>query len=756
MSLKPLTPEQQAVVTHTRGHARVRAVAGSGKTTTLVERVLYLLQQGVAARRLLVVMYNRAAREDFSSKLQQQALARGLQGPLPDVRTFHSLGHRLTATLVRWGYLKPRRLQQEEWMQDSFSRQALKTLAERQGEAVQPWLEEDALDAFKSFCTRVKSGLKPAAEVAEDLELPRNQKHLVAAFDELETLLEQQQAMFFDDLLWRPLQVISQHPELKQRLQGFLDYLVVDEYQDINAVQQALLVTLAGEAQVMVVGDVDQCIYEWRGARPDYMLHRFQQDFNSVVDYPLSCSFRFGHWLALVANQVIQHNRERPPQLTLARDLQATSIQQGQGAAWLLDRLQQWQVAHPGKTAAVLVRSWSQSLAVQLELLKAHQPFQLARQEHFIFNRPQIQGLLAYVRLALNSAPGRRINYQHPAARQDFYQLLSFPTLYLTEVERQALVEARAQNSARLEAVLEALPPGKRKRLQRRLQLLQSLARRAEQMAPRAFLDQVLRETDALEQIKKTAASKEAADESLRLLAGLQRYAQQSPKKLADWLQELEAAQQEGSAHLAASKDKKQVSIQTVHAAKGLEWDWVGVYGLNEGDFPYNSGFSRLTPAEEEAERRLFYVAITRSREALVLAEGDAGGQVSRFLQEAALKDAHWLIKALRDEETAAVGQETSVAYPELIRHYWQQVSDRPVPPLTQASKEPPQAASPRLQETSGLQPGDRVSHQTFGEGELLRAEGDYPSRLLDIRFDQAGLKRLKEERAPLSRLQGA
>lgn len=741
------------MIHHQQGHARVRAVAGSGKTTTLVERVIHLLNQGVAARRLLVVMYNRSAKEDFAGKLQTRAKDLKLASPLPDVRTFHSLGHRLTSSLVRWGLLAQRRLHQEEWMQDSFSRQALKRLAENLGEDPQPWLEEDALDAFKSFCTRVKSGLKPTEEVAVSLELPAAQQHFIRAFAEQEELLAEQQVMFFDDLLWRPLQVIQEQPQVRQRLSGFLDYLVVDEYQDINEVQQELLVTLAGQAQVMVVGDVDQCIYEWRGARPDYMLHRFHRDFQGVMDYPLSSTFRFGHSLALTANQVIQHNRERPPQLTLAASHQITRLEQGQGAAWLLSSLQDWQQEHPEGQAAVLVRSWSQSLAVQLEFLKAHQPFQLARQQHFIFNRPQIKGLLAYARLALNSAPGRKINFQHPAAQADFYQLLSFPTLYLTDPERQTLVQARMQGQAQLDASLDQLPPAKRQRLVKRLQLLQKLASRAQKLQPRAFLDLVLAETDALEQLKKSAASKESGDEALRLIEGLRRYAQQSKTTLGEWIQELEVAQQEGSASL-AHQQATQVKILTVHAAKGLEWDWVGVYGLNEGDFPYTSGFSRLTPAEEEAERRLFYVAITRARRHLVLAEGEGSGPRSRFLQEAQIQDALFLAQQLGSEETLSPA--CAVAYPKLLQSYWQRVSEKALPELSWRQEAPPQSASLLALEPGRLNPGDRVSHQQFGEGQLLRVEGDYPCRLLDIRFDQAGLKRLKEEVANLQRLQGA
>ncbi|SFX12305.1 ATP-dependent helicase [Marinospirillum alkaliphilum] len=683
-----LTPEQQAVIQHTEGHARVRAVAGSGKTTTLVERVVQLLRQGVPPSRLLVVMYNRAAREDFQQKLQHRCAEilreEGLQLLLPDIRTFHSLGHRLTQTFCRWGVLQPRQLQQEDWMVDRLTRQALNQLAEQQGEEAQAWLEEDALEAFKAFCTLVKSGLDEPEQVLERLET--GQKHFTAAFEALENLLEEQRLMFFDDLLWRPVRLLQQQPAFINRLQGYLDHLIVDEYQDINEVQQVLLKSLAGQAQVMVVGDVDQCIYEWRGARPEYMLRRFQQDFLQVRDYPLTRTFRFGHGLALAANQAICHNRERPDQLTLAADTSPpTYLQQGQGAEWLLEQLDGWRTTHPQGQAAVLVRSWSQSLDVQLALLKAHKPFSLARQEHFIFNRPQIRGLLAYARLALHSQEGMQINYSHPDAQQDFYQLISFPTLYLSEQERQALLQARIQGKAALSACIERMPAARARRINERLKVLQRLARLATRLQPAAFIRRVLQETDALEQLRKTASSKEAAEEALRLIEGLRRYAEKSAaENLQQWIEELELARQEGIANQ-SGQQQPGVVILTVHAAKGLEWDWVAVYGLNEGDFPYTSGFSRLTPAEEEAERRLFYVAMTRARHWLLLVRSDATGQPSRFLAEAALEDARQLAACLEVQAETTRPSTLQVRDPALLRRYWQAVSERPLPELQSA-----------------------------------------------------------------------
>ena len=149
-----LTAEQQAVVNHTAGHARVAAVAGAGKTTTMAARVLHLLARGVPQKRILVLMFNRSAKDDFQRRLASMAPA---GQALPDVRTFHSLGHRLTQSLCRWGALAPRQLLSADWQLERLLRQAslnvLRDAVERRDAA----LEGDRLETLAHFCGLVKA-----------------------------------------------------------------------------------------------------------------------------------------------------------------------------------------------------------------------------------------------------------------------------------------------------------------------------------------------------------------------------------------------------------------------------------------------------------------------------------------------------------------------------------------------------------------------------------------------------------------------
>ena len=211
-----LTREQRAVIEHGAGHARVSAVAGAGKTTTLVARVLHLLACGVPAKRILVLMFNRSAREDFQRRLATLAPP-GQRSP--DVRTFHSLGHRLTTSLTRWGALSPRRLISADWQVERLLRQATLEVLEN-GEQREQALEADTLEALAHFCGLVKAEMLPAATLWERLDHGAGSEHFVAAFERLEVLLSEHGLMTYSDLLYRPLRALEADAALARRVQG--------------------------------------------------------------------------------------------------------------------------------------------------------------------------------------------------------------------------------------------------------------------------------------------------------------------------------------------------------------------------------------------------------------------------------------------------------------------------------------------------------------------------------------------------------
>nr|WP_289110877.1 ATP-dependent helicase [uncultured Halomonas sp.] len=723
-----LTAEQQAVVHHREGHARVAAVAGAGKTTTMAARVLHLLGSGVSPKRMLVLMFNRSAKDDFQRRLASMAPA---GQPLPDVRTFHSLGHRLTQSLCRWGALAPRRLLSAEWQMERLLRQASLNVLAGQVDRRDAALEGDRLEALAHFCGLVKAEMLPAAALYERLNYEPDTDYFPTAFEEAERLLHAEGVMTYADLLYRPLQALEAEATLRKRVEGFLDHVIVDEYQDINTVQQRLLAVLAGpSANVMAVGDANQCIYEWRGARPDTMLENFTATFGKATDYPLSMTFRHGHALALTANHAIMANQRRPDQLCLAEAGNPdTRITVGQGSRLLLDALMDWQAQGRALSdASLLVRSWALSVPFQLALLQAGIPFRLLREDRFVFRLPLVQALAGYLKLS------RRPELLHDP--EQLLLLLSQPTPFVARERLQRLAYQLAttqQWPERHEPVLAALKPLQRRTLKKRWELLCELPK-LNAWPPAKLLGHVVEAIDAEKTLKRAAARRDKGEEDVRLLDVLIEQAEsvQDPDAFIELLERPVENQAGG------------VLVSTVHGAKGLEWPLVAVAGVNEEDFPHYSRDNPLNDERLEEERRLFYVAITRAKEQLLVLHDGGAHRPSRFIAESAWQDGMRVAACLANQQAPDTPLE--VQSPSLVARYLERVGRADIALAAPQVKE----SSAGYQAGSHYYPGQRLLHAVFGEGEVAAVEGNPSDPVIDVRFVQAGRRRLIARRAPI------
>lgn len=723
-----LTAEQQAVVHHREGHARVAAVAGAGKTTTMAARVLHLLGSGVSPKRMLVLMFNRSAKDDFQRRLASMAPA---GQPLPDVRTFHSLGHRLTQSLCRWGALAPRRLLSAEWQMERLLRQASLNVLAGQVDRRDAALEGDRLEALAHFCGLVKAEMLPAATLYERLNYEPDTDYFPTAFEEAERLLHAEGVMTYADLLYRPLQALEADATLRKRVEGFLDHVIVDEYQDINTVQQRLLAVLAGpSANVMAVGDANQCIYEWRGARPDTMLENFTATFGKATDYPLSMTFRHGHALALTANHAIMANQRRPDQLCLAEAGNPdTRVTVGQGSRLLLDALIDWQAQGRALSdASLLVRSWALSVPFQLALLQAGIPFRLLREDRFVFRLPLVQALAGYLKLS------RRPELLHDP--EQLLLLLSQPTPFVARERLQRLAYQLAttqQWPERHEPVLAALKPLQRRTLKKRWELLCELPKLSA-WPPAKLLGHVVETIDAEKTLKRAAARRDKGEEDVRLLDVLIEQAEsvQDPDAFIELLERPVENQAGG------------VLVSTVHGAKGLEWPLVAVAGVNEEDFPHYSRDNPLNDERLEEERRLFYVAITRAKEQLLVLHDGGAHRPSRFIAESAWQDGMRVAACLANQQAPDTPLE--VQSPSLVARYLERVGRADIALAAPQVKE----SSAGYQAGSHYYPGQRLLHAVFGEGEVAAVEGNPSDPVIDVRFVQAGRRRLIARRAPI------
>ncbi|PSF08984.1 ATP-dependent helicase [Marinobacter halophilus] len=662
-----LTDEQRAIITAGYEHSVITAVAGSGKTSTLAWRIRFLLAQGHDPDRVLVLMFNRSARVDFERKLQEVCAQSGLA--LPEIRTYHAMGLRLYKRFVREGYLP------------GFSDKILT----EQEIAYQAWMltrrlaPEDLADEIRrnkkefvetatGFIDLVKTGLSPAEVVFEELGYSDKHRYLIDLFHSFEQWRKGQSRISYADMLYEPVMAIHQNQPLQRLVGNKMDLILVDEYQDTNEIQHLLLRFVAGDrARVTVVGDPDQTIYEFRGARPEFILRRFSDEFESPLEQSLSYTFRYGHQVALLANHLICHNTGRKDVLCHSHpSTPATAVAlhraENDGDQVLKIVRQQDEVLN--SQTAILFRVWSQSVPIELKLLARQIPYRIDAGKGALFSR-EVQAITALLMVVTG-----RLKLLPDTDRLDLArQLLRFPHVGLKEAELENLAQFLAAfDGAWHERLLamdfDALAPMQARKLRKLGEVLAQLER---YKGPVAGLISVYADhMDLYEGIRSLALTHDSAEERIDTVQGFRDYLKNLDVDAAGALDHLKALRQQ-----AGEKRDHGVLLSTIHRTKGLEWPVVIIPGLQEKYLPYSPRPQDDARAALESERRLLYVGMTRTRNALHLItrpaspkphlEGDQGP--SRFVSEFCFELSHELGTAL-DQGHPAPEQSLAVSVP--------------------------------------------------------------------------------------------
>ena len=378
--------------------------------------------------------------------------------------------------------------------------------------------------------------------------------------------------------------------------------------------------------------------------------------------------------------------------------------------------------------ASLLVRSWALSVPFQLALLQAGIPFRLLREDRFVFRLPLVQALAGYLKLS------RRPELLHDP--EQLLLLLSQPTPFVARERLQRLAYQLAttqQWPERHEPVLAALKPLQRRTLKKRWELLCELPK-LNVWPPAKLLGHVVEAIDAEKTLKRAAARRDKGEEDVRLLDVLIEQAEsvQDPDAFIELLERPVENQAGG------------VLVSTVHGAKGLEWPLVAVAGVNEEDFPHYSRDNPLNDERLEEERRLFYVAITRAKEQLLVLHDGGAHRPSRFIAESAWQDGMRVAACLANQQAPDTPLE--VQSPSLVARYLERVGRADIALAAPQVKE----SSAGYQAGSHYYPGQRLLHAVFGEGEVAAVEGNPSDPVIDVRFVQAGRRRLIARRAPI------
>jgi len=714
--LDELNDAQRAAVAAPAGHMLVLAGAGSGKTRVLVHRVAWLLATGEAMPHgVLAVTFTNKAAGEMRARIEQM-LGRPVGGMW--VGTFHGLAHRLLRTHWR-----------DAGLPEGF--QILD--AEDQLRAVKRVLRELDLDEARwpprqaqgYINGRKDEGLRARhLDPGGDLWL----EHMVRVYAAYEALCERAGVVDFAELLLRAQELLRERPDVLEHYRRRFRHLLVDEFQDTNAIQYAWLRLLAGDSGWMFcVGDDDQSIYGWRGARIEN-IHQFPRDFPGTVTVRLEQNYRSTANILEAANRLIANNAGR-----LGKNLWTSG---GKGepihlygafndvdeARFVVGRVQQWvEEGNRRDEVAILYRVSAQSRVIEEALLASGVPYRVHGGLRF-YERAEIKNALAYLRLVANR--------DDDAA---FERAVNTPPRGIgTRTLDAVRLAAREQGIPLWRAAHAMLDTG-------------ALAARAAG-AVKAFLaliDTLSRDVAGLDLAQATEQAIAASgledfyrrDNPERAQARLENLAE-----LVSAAREFDGVGEEGGAeplmeflsHAALEAGEQQaaewedcVQLMTLHSAKGLEFAVVFLCGLEEGLFPHQR--SQDDPHRLEEERRLCYVGMTRARRRLFLTHAESrrlNGQdyfpaPSRFLRE---------IPAALIEEVRARG---GVARP-----------------LHRRGDAAPGGGPEPL--PGGLALGQRVAHPRFGEGVVLNCEGRGSHARVQVNFERAGAKWLVVQYANL------
>lgn len=594
-----LTQEQQAVVDWDGGHVVVEAVAGSGKTTVLVERNLALLERGVAPAGLLSLVYNKDAQIGFEGRLKRR-----LGGEGPPVRTFHAQAYLMLKRLARMGVVQPATLVSGEGELRRMLGDALRAAASPKERS----LVFDLVDDFGSFVTIVKSGFEEPVTVLRDRKYGPDTAMFVKAFAIFEERRHQNGLLTFDDMLLDVVHAIGNDDELWGTFNSGLAHLICDETQDLNAVQFRMMQGLtAGGALLMAVGDPGQAIYGFRGASPNFISSEIPR-FYGADRLTLSTTFRYGHRTALLASHGLSRNKVGGRSVSVAGpgtpNTDVVFVKSLEAHAPTMLKAAFAEGADP--SVAVLGRRFSDLVAMEIALLQAGIPY-------FVLGRTTtgLQREVAGLMGVLGWMRGDWGGYDAVAKSRMSAAMWRYPTLYLTRAVLEDLDKTMAaavdgkEMLRKVRAYARALRSTDYRsasNIEDRLDALEAVIDLPASIEPAMLLRLYRARAKIDEVVRRSATNEDRAQDTIQGIDAVLNVIEGTATagEVMTLMRKLE--QQEAKA-----PDGPAVVLTSIHRAKGLEWDTVMLASVGE----------MTGEMDVEEERRLTYVAVTRAKRQL-------------------------------------------------------------------------------------------------------------------------------------------
>ena len=609
-----LNTEQKEASATTEGPLLILAGAGAGKTKTITHRILNLIQKGVHPSNILAITFTNKAAKEMRERVnllidQDMSINRPISmHERPFMSTFHALGvHIIKEQASRLGLTRHFTIYDR-----SDSKRAVKEAVEAldlDPKQYEPGLilniiSREKGDGVTNIAFREKSHEYFSGIVAN-------------VWDRYEATLKKEKSLDFDDLLLKTALLLKNHEEIRKYYSSIWKYIHVDEYQDTNKVQYDIVKYLVSEHRnICVVGDIDQNIYSWRGATIHNILN-FEKDYPEAKVILLEENYRSTQTILEAANQIIEKNTLRRKKKLFTKNATGEKIEiivsytEGDEARAVADEARELieEKNVDPREIAVLYRANFQSRALEEAFLKKDVPYQILGTR--FFDRKEVKDVLSFIKAS-----------QNRDSASDLVRIINVPP---RGVGKATLVKVLAGQTSTLSPVLAS-------KVSDFMRLLDRIAEIASTQPPSTIIKYVMKETGMETMLKNGSAEDQEKLENIRELVsvaaqydGLNTEGNRTENTDEKVIKNPALESFLENAALATDQDDLEknhnaVKLMTVHASKGLEFDYVFITGLEEDLFPHKKiSHDNVTQAEEEEERRLFYVALTRARKKVFL-----------------------------------------------------------------------------------------------------------------------------------------
>jgi ATP-dependent DNA helicase UvrD/PcrA len=713
-SLRGLNPEQKTAVLHEKGPLLVLAGAGSGKTRVITHRLARLVETGADPRTIVAVTFTNKAADEMRERARRLLGGRPL---LSFVGTFHSWALRFLRRHAAAAGLPPRFAIADSADQLALVKEAMEELG----------VSEQMLTpgAVRARISHAKNALISAQAFSES-ENDWAGERIARVYVLYEKKLTTSGALDFDDLIVRAVRLMRSQPGVLAFERSRVRHLLIDEYQDTNTSQDALVKLLGeGAESLCAVGDEDQAIYRWRGAEVEHIL-KFDEDFPGARIIPLERNYRSTSGILDSASGLVANNRRRRPKKLLAERGTGERVR-----LWRFDedrseteevvRALEARRGEPGEVA-VLYRTNAQSRPFEEELVRRRIPYVVVGGMKF-YERAEVKDALAYLRLA-----GR------PEDDLAFRRVVNVPARGIGQATLEKLAAA-ARETGRSWWEVSGDPPAElteraKTSLARFRALVSDLHERAATELPSSLLEHLL-EVTGLRALYESSEENEdvARRENLaELVSSAREFERRSAEgaTLADYLDSVSLA-----TDAEAAGEGRGVTLSTLHAAKGLEFPAVFVVGLEEGYLPH--GQSGEEEDELEEERRLLYVGMTRAKDELTLTLARRRLVYGKVMPRLESRFVGEIPADAVDERVFGGGRPTIFA------------------PSSRSFAPEDESQEVELPNAGELRRGRRVRHPRYGYGVILSQEGSGDETRLTVYFDRAGKKKFVARYADLT-----